>query len=456
MQNLIPTTMLVSALALSACTDEVTSGPKFQTGAGAKRGHEDITRYGVKRANAQLEAVVGISEFYPVPAKGAAGIDTSNQLIRGNFETDFPEKRFFDFYEAVNHFPLVRWLDWHKSPRLQHLHGLRNSEGGIFQDQFATCRQTTDAIVTAVRQALPLLRQDPSSGTGQHWLGHATHMVQDTFSKAHTIRDGRILVDHCTYEVKDSAICFHNDGDTRDDVWRQDGGTCEFDPTNRNWACLVPEAQAAAQATAGLLTVAGQLALNKDLDIDSTLRRWFHGDPQMYESGYLDCRPMGMTLLRDYFRYLSPAKLLPSEVEILNAKLEGETLPEVKQYLFEKYGRLVIEGLAGVALEDDLLQRYLPYLRDFGHVKLGDKLYIEDSIEIVKHRVLRWTGKDVDPVWLPIYTNILMNQRSIARLDDEIKKLAAGPQPAPPLDECGNLPTPIEVILCRTNADRLN
>jgi hypothetical protein len=412
----------------------------------------------VEHANAYLLATVGVDSFFPVPEKGVAGSDTGNKIVRGNFETDFPEKKFLDFYQAKSQLPLLRWLDWHESPTLQHLHGLRNRpDGAHFQDQFATCRDSTSAIATALNQALPLLRTDRNSESGQHWLGHATHIIQDTFSKAHAIRSGdgfKTLIDHCTYGVKDAAICFHNESDDRDNIWDKGDSSCELDPNNRNWSCFKPEAKAAAMASAGFLALAGKLALSPGLDASAMIQDWFIGDPSLFESGYFDCRPMGMNLLDDYFTFISGRKIAADERNILNEKLKVNLVPELKTYLFDKYAPKIIQDLAGVELEVAYLQRYLPYLRDHGFVKLGDKIFIEDSIEWVRLRHLTITGKEVDPVWLPRYTTYLLNNRNLATLDAEIRRQTTPPPPAPTLDACGNLSDPFEILKCRSQQPR--
>jgi hypothetical protein len=441
-----------------ACEKTQESETKFETGGLTHRGHEDITRYGVEHANAYLAATTGIDTFFPVPEKGVAGSDSGNKIIRGNFETDFPEKKFLDFYQSKSRLPLLRWMDWHESPTLQHLHGLRNRpDGEHHQDQFATCRETTDAIATALDQALPLLRADRNSESGRHWLGHATHIIQDTFSKAHAIRSGenlKTLIDHCTYGVKDPAICYHNESDDRDKVWEQDGGSCEFDTNNRNWSCIKPEAQAAALASAGFLALAGKLALNPQLDARAMVQDWFRGAPSLYESGYLECRPMGLLLLDDYFVFIAGKAIPGAERDIVNEKLKNEFVPELKSYLFDKYAPSIITELAGITLDEAHMQRYLPYLRDYGFIKLGDKIFIEDSIEWVRLRHSQITGKEVDPVWLPRYTTFLLNNRSLAALDAEIKRQSTPPTTGPVLDECGNLSDPFEILKCRSKAPR--
>ena len=47
---------------------------------------------------------------------------------------------------------------------------------------------------------------------GIFWIGHATHILQDSFSKAHTLRRApsfKEIDDICTYGMEFESICFH-------------------------------------------------------------------------------------------------------------------------------------------------------------------------------------------------------------------------------------------------------
>lgn len=430
---------------------------KWETGGLTHRGHEDITRYGVQHANEQLAAITGAADFFPVPAKGVAGADTGNNIVRGNFETDFPQKKFLDFYEAENRVPGIGWIAWHESPRLQHLHALRNRPDAVTVDAFAGCQQSTKAIGTAMKKALEQLRLDQASADGQHWLGHATHIIQDSFSPAHVVRDGKQLLDHCTYGARSEGVCYHEESDERDRIWKQDGGSCEFDPNQRNWACLIPEAKAAAMATAGFLALAGRLALEPDAPVDSTLRAWMHGDDKSYEGGYFDCRPIGLRLLNDFYRFFANDDLLPSDRASLLERLALVPLDALRDEIFAKYGPQIVLKIADGDLDQDLMQRYLGALREFGYAKLSARIFIDDAAEIIKRRVLAITGKDVNLVRLPLYTNMLIRDRSIRKLDQliraEIEPVTLPPAVEP--DPCANLPTPMEVLKCRMQSGRL-
>ena len=123
------------------------------------------------------------------------------------------------------------------------------------------------------------------------WIGHATHTVQDSFTPCHTARSGtrfETLIDVCTYGIEVPGVCLHAKPDLRDRIW-ETNLECTI-TSDRPWDCLVPQAQAASNATAGYLLVVGRLIKATDWDgAPAALETWFAGDPTNPESGYFLC-----------------------------------------------------------------------------------------------------------------------------------------------------------------------
>ena len=214
--------IFLSTIAIAGCgghRDE-DSHLLWHTGAGTLRGHEDITRFAVDIANQRLGGRDDIG-YEPVPS-GVHG--------------------------PISFHPL------------QHVHALRNRPAGGIANNLETCQSVGGAIGQALNRAATYL----PNGDRYHyhyWIGHALHILQDSYSPAHVLRagvEGQIVDGFCTYGVRTKGICYHHEVDPRDRVWRADSLRCTFDSDQRDWDCLVPAAQYAAVASADLLTELGQ------------------------------------------------------------------------------------------------------------------------------------------------------------------------------------------------------
>ncbi|HYX32129.1 MAG TPA: hypothetical protein VE954_03380 [Oligoflexus sp.] len=272
---------------LPACgTDEDAehSDTKFLTGAGPARGHEDITRMGVDKANQQLESLLGQRPF-PDILYGLNAASSDNPLVKGNFESDFPQAPIINFHNAAG-------ADWHNDGRLQHIHSLRGAENGIYRNNRSSCELQQQTIRTITTKAMDALHSGDRE-SGLYWVGHATHVIQDSFSAAHTDRrstelqpEGRAIYEFCTYGTRFHGICYHDTADLRDRIWH-DGLSCQIDPTNRSEECLRGEAKWAVDATASYLALVGRLmAGNSDQE---TLLQDFFTNAGVSGSGYFDC-----------------------------------------------------------------------------------------------------------------------------------------------------------------------
>ncbi|MCX6129567.1 MAG: hypothetical protein NTX25_10950 [Proteobacteria bacterium] len=278
-------TLLASLLILEGCGasdshDETEI--KFLTGAGPTRGHEDITRLGANLANDRSEELLGQRPF-PEVLSGVDGALSENPLIKGNYETDFPSARMLAFYGAGAD------TDWHHDGGLQQIHSLRAVENGQYRSNRASCLLQQKTIATATYKALDLLRSGDRDG-GLYWLGHATHIIQDSFSAAHTQRlepDGRRITEFCTYGRRIRGICYHETVDLRDRVWHE-GLSCQANPMQRNLDCLRGEAQWAVDATASYLKLMARLVYGSDHDDEAELTEYFTQNRQA-EGGYFDC-----------------------------------------------------------------------------------------------------------------------------------------------------------------------
>jgi hypothetical protein len=269
----LPWFVALASLSVACGTpeDQRVSQQKWMTGAGPARGHEDLTRLAVERANNALEAQLGFRP-YPAIAQGVAGIDSGNSMIKGNFESDFPSNRMQEFHDM----PTDDSIDWHNDGRIQHIHSLRNIIGGQALSKQDSCKAIRANIINASRRAV----DSYSAGAiedGRYWLGHATHVIQDSFSNAHTTRSkddgGRTISDICVYGASFDGICQHSSFDSHDYVWR-DKWSCRFNPNERDIDCLKNEAQNAVHATAAYLVNAGETIFTGK-PLDESLQGYF-------------------------------------------------------------------------------------------------------------------------------------------------------------------------------------
>ncbi|MCB0421618.1 MAG: hypothetical protein KDD61_11515 [Bdellovibrionales bacterium] len=219
---------------------------------GKSSGHEEINRQSLKYTELVLENEYGIDAeelfgegFSDLEGKwfGTKGTRTENPIIVGNFSTDVPSrgKELFDSGEkwAVDlrkYYDLDASTDWHKNPSGQNMHFLRNylvHEGnsittdskGLVQSAQEACYGSQNLILQATHKAteawkmkvaieldletpesLSLMKESGSRtrkklkpyskkeairhfrNLALFYIGHATHILQDSFSPAHTDR----------------------------------------------------------------------------------------------------------------------------------------------------------------------------------------------------------------------------------------------------------------------------
>ena len=277
-------------LAATACDAEVPSEAigvvqaPFTTGYGPARGHEDVLRFGVEFANTLLYGETGVPGPFPSVEPGDDCLMSENPLVLGNGATDFPDDPMTDFYDTDSH-------TWHTSPTLQNLHFLRNYVGDDVETAREACVGSERRILAATRRAGKSWRSGSSEDTF-YWIGHATHILQDSFASPHTQRSGtglRTLIDLCSYGREVPGVCYHSSVALGDRIWIT-SLACELNPHDRSWDCLTPEAQAAAYATAGYLRIVGRwLAAGAIDEVEPALTTWFTGDAVDDYTGYLSC-----------------------------------------------------------------------------------------------------------------------------------------------------------------------
>jgi hypothetical protein len=220
---------------------------------GLMSGHEEITRQALVKAR---EQVIKNLEFDPVQGNeelfgdldshffGTKGSDSPNVIIRGNYAADYPKSpekneyplNLFDFwgFQGIN-----TQSEWHANPNGQTIHGLRNYSGTNLVDTGKTCGEIRARIKKATIEGVKFWEQgmgktDTASllarKKGAFLIGQATHIMQDSFSPAHTQRFDHSkqfsLADLCYYGKDqkklmdpDSPDCYHHTVDVRDYVY---------------------------------------------------------------------------------------------------------------------------------------------------------------------------------------------------------------------------------------------
>ncbi len=284
MQKALYNVLLLASLLASCGESQSDSLPKFTLGLSlvdTTRGHEDLTRFAVEMTNQRIKDKLGLSEYFARIPQGENGGRSSLPMVKGSFDTDWAVTlvRSKRSGEALINFYGVGWVnsgtEWQNFPWLQSLHFLRDRDAA---DQVYGLEESLESGREKISKAFQ--QSIVSSGkrdVSHYWLGHTLHIVQDSFSKAHTVRspDFKSILNICTFGEKTSAAaCQHPEplsfegehpvtGALFDDdrVWVPDDDACDG-PTERDWSCLKPEAKKAAAVSAGLLFLYAQLVGN--------------------------------------------------------------------------------------------------------------------------------------------------------------------------------------------------
>jgi hypothetical protein len=284
MAKLPSTAILCLSLLTIACGSPRDDSSRVAFLQGVVRGHEDLTRWSVSFANTTLQSQ-GVAYRFGDVALGDRGNSSNNPIVIGNYATDFPENvtavSLRTYYGFTGGVPMA------VAPQFQTLHFLRDFEGSVVDSAKTTCLKSRQRIVGATYTAL---QTAPSQQfVSQFFLGHALHILQDSFAEPHTVRspDFRTLLNVCTYEFTALGACRHPRLALKEDsVWI--GPMCD----RAQWNCLKPAAQYAAIAGAGYLKVVGELLAQPvpmDLPAVSAALQPVFDDPNGWNTGYLNC-----------------------------------------------------------------------------------------------------------------------------------------------------------------------
>jgi hypothetical protein len=156
-------------------------------------GHEHILRIAEMRAHAMTD-----SEFYTQGmaelATGSGGDSSKDDLVIGNYSTDKPiYTETFDLAQwHADLFGVGREESWHESGARQMFHSLvnftvdDNNPRSLFNRE-ANCKAIRNVMETQTRKGLELVKAGRKQ-EGMRLIGSVTHTIQDSFSRAHTVR----------------------------------------------------------------------------------------------------------------------------------------------------------------------------------------------------------------------------------------------------------------------------
>lgn len=131
----------------------------------------------------------------------------TDSIIRGNLATDNPDSKMKQYYDWSG-----SSLDWQEDHRLQRLHFLRSNPACKLQSARAACEGARDLIKEVTLTAL----QRKDTDDFFYFLGHATHIIQDSFSTGHAKRSTshlRRIDDVCEFSIiapKTGLACHHD------------------------------------------------------------------------------------------------------------------------------------------------------------------------------------------------------------------------------------------------------
>lgn len=218
-------------------------------------GHEEITRQALnntaKRLNI-LDPSNNIFDFSEIQfnlkaePRGLQGYKAKNLVIAGNFASDFPKQattlNLAEFWKNPG------FADF-ENPKNQIIHFLRNYKSStVLSSAKDTCLGARQNIKFVTKEAVTRFREGKKS-EALFLIGHALHMIQDSFSPAHTIRakdeDNNDIKQICFYGVAmgkkfdtsqkdgDMKLCYHSSPDSRDAIWNT--SSARYKEALKNW-----------------------------------------------------------------------------------------------------------------------------------------------------------------------------------------------------------------------------
>ncbi len=238
-------------VALASGAYGFTVAPKI----GVLSGHEEITRQAIVWSKDILlsipeldtdhfrQAVRDMTDLEADFLFGLVGRNSTNPIVRGNYATDnpiHPDEPRAHWEASLSEFFGVPVDNWHTDPRTQAPHALRKTLGegehpglGLVEPAKDSCYATRDTIFKLTSEAARIWRNLLSAEIDPHalenrpefltelrrkalfFMGSATHVIQDSFSPAHTFRDdsgNNDLMDVCFYdpsELKEGLLRGH-------------------------------------------------------------------------------------------------------------------------------------------------------------------------------------------------------------------------------------------------------
>ncbi len=189
--------------------------PGFSFSEGRTSGHEEITRQAIVRTKELLKANdskvdiarggVKLLHDLDFSKRGLIGALAKNPIVKGVYCSDFPETEQCTFSLSKFWFKDQPDVDWHTGINTQSLHFLRNykEKGGLVSPRLA-CYQAREKILVASMTAAREW-QVGHIENALFLIGHASHIIQDSFSHAHVRRDNVMT----GFKIKD--ICYYGD-----------------------------------------------------------------------------------------------------------------------------------------------------------------------------------------------------------------------------------------------------
>ncbi len=181
---------------------------------GRTSGHEEITRQALSKTLQTLKenkskveiARAGKEIIHDLDAKklGLIGALSSNPIVNGVYCSDFPTDESCVFNLAEFWFrENAKNVDWHNGEETQSLHFLRNYDAKI---GLVSARKACEVSQQKILIASATSATEWSKGNIKNslfLLGHALHIIQDSFSHAHVLRHQA----NGNYQIKD--ICYY-------------------------------------------------------------------------------------------------------------------------------------------------------------------------------------------------------------------------------------------------------
>lgn len=221
---------------------EYTSAVDPHVHIGRTSGHEEITRQAlVKTAEALRKIGINATQGHEhllgdlAPrVRGTIGSLTPNKIIAGNFCTDAPSNGN-SVFSLIDFWELPQAVDWHNDPATQVFHFLRPHSSA--DDSILSARTACLGARERIEQITMTAAREWSEGRKDialFLLGHATHVIQDSFSPAHAQRSGAgsgyALTDVCYYgkdlharlasRGTEASACYHAIVDIEaDGIW---------------------------------------------------------------------------------------------------------------------------------------------------------------------------------------------------------------------------------------------